>query len=157
MAGIGSRTEEQRFYALELKARQARTDKDVKPGEKLFAPLYGAFSDYGQSLRRPIIWIAGIWIAFALVYGSLSLSLPAPALFAAPALERAAGPLVYSAEMTLAPIANPNRHHPWAQDLAERQDWRSPAFAATRLLHRVLALPLLFLFLLTLRRRFQIS
>ncbi len=67
------------------------------------------------------------------------------------------GPAAFSAEMTLAPIANPIRHHPWAQRLSQHEAGGSAWFAWMRLLHRALSVPLLFLLALTLRRRFQLA
>ncbi len=190
-AGIGARTEEQRFFALELKARQARTDSDVRVWEKRFAALYGAMSDYGQSLTRPFWWLVRLSAVMAAVYIALNLTAPTPA-GAEPApwpvassQDRLAtrhtravlarqtgyiasrvfqpGPIVYSIEITAIPLIDPNRHHPWARALSgEGASEEAPGlhpylFALARLVHRILALPLVFLFLLTLRRRFQIS
>tara|TARA_R110002126_G_scaffold119280_1_gene260083 strand:- start:50 stop:2170 length:2121 start_codon:yes stop_codon:yes gene_type:complete len=190
-AGIGARTEEQRFFALELKARQSRTDSDVRVWEKRFAALYGAMSDYGQSLTRPFWWLVRLSAVMAVVYIALNLTAPTPA-GAEPAAwpvassqDRLAtrhtravlaqqagyiasrvfklGPLVYSIEITAIPLIDPTRHHPWARALSgEGASEAAPGlhpylFALARLIHRILALPLVFLFLLTLRRRFQIS
>lgn len=67
------------------------------------------------------------------------------------------GPFLFAAELTVAPVANPIRHHEWAQSLVERGDGWSTLFGFARWLHRVLALPLIFLFALALRRRFQLG
>lgn len=68
-----------------------------------------------------------------------------------------AGPIVFSAEITFAPVADPTRHHDWAQDLKAAGPGWSAAFSFLRLFHRILALPLIFLFALALRRRFQLG
>jgi hypothetical protein len=185
----GSHLDEQRFFALELRARQARdpaTDKDVKRWEIRAAQAYGALADYGASLMRPLGWLGGVCVVFAVLYGALAIKadvLDYP--FGCEAASRAAqvemsslavtapppacggswtdlvGPAVFSLEITFAPIANPIRHHPWARELAgetpEVKAWAPPVFALLRLVHRILAVPLLFLLALALRRRFQMG
>ncbi|WP_138513225.1 pentapeptide repeat-containing protein [Maricaulis alexandrii] len=197
MEHIGARNEEQRFFALELKARRARRlpdpsetnqtrDHDVKAWEAFFAGLYGAISDYGQSLTRIFGWLGGLWVVMAGVYLCLALTVPRPAPTPpeagrprlVSALNEAApppptrwqqymtdnrtaaftGPLLYSLEMTLVPVVNPGGHHPWTDALEAPGAGRHPYwFALVRMVHRLLSIPLLFLFLLTLRRRFQID
>ncbi|WP_291843998.1 pentapeptide repeat-containing protein [Maricaulis sp.] len=199
MARIGASSEEQRFFALELKARQARrrsktssddaSDQDVTAWEAFFAGLYGAVTDYGQSLTRVLGWMGGVWAVSAAAYLILAVTAP-PLPPVAPASEAGyhtprligpgddetvserrwttywrmegptglLGPALYALEMTVVPVVNPGGHHPWTQRL-EGPDAGGHAywFALVRLVHRLLALPLAFLFLLTLRRRFQIS
>ncbi|OLF72231.1 hypothetical protein AWH62_10325 [Maricaulis sp. W15] len=197
-AKIGASTEEQRFFALELKARQARRltrrgpgksrDTDVTAWEAVFARLYGAVTDYGQSLTRVLGWMGVVWLASAASDLALAVTappLPAPqapvALHQTPRLIGAQevasppddrwtaywhqegrtgllGPALDGLEMTVVPVVNPGGHHPWTRrlegpDAGGHVYW----FALVRLIHRLLALPLAFLFLLTLRRRFQIS
>ncbi|RKQ95308.1 pentapeptide repeat-containing protein [Maricaulis maris] len=197
-AKIGASAEEQRFFALELKARQARRltgrsddegrDTDVTAWEAVFARLYGAVTDYGQSLTRVLGWMGVVWLASAASYLALAVTappLPAPqtpvALHQTPRLIGAQedasptddrwtaywrqegrtgllGPALYGLEMTVVPVVNPGGHHPWTRRLeGPNADGHAYWFALVRLIHRLLALPLAFLFLLTLRRRFQIS
>ena len=74
MRGIGAHIEEQRFFALELRARKARTDDDIKRWEKLAADAYGKLADYGQSALRPLLWLGASIIVFASAYNSLAYS-----------------------------------------------------------------------------------
>lgn len=188
----GSHLEEQKFFELELRARQARdpkTDKDVKRWEVWGAALYGAFAEYGSSIARPVLWLLGVWLVAAVCYGALAHQAGvyeterAPSAFVADEATTAfgqdgpgrfdgvrrtfasmkdqyggrAGPVVFAAEITLAPVANPIRQHDWAQRLEAKGDGWSAAFSALRLIHRLFAIPLLFLFALALRRRFQLG
>jgi hypothetical protein len=54
------------FHALELRCHAARTNARVL--DRLGARLYGWFSDYGQSMARPIGWLAVCWFAVASIY-----------------------------------------------------------------------------------------
>ncbi len=192
MRDIGSHIEEQRFFALELKARQMRTD--VKRWELWAAAAYGGLADYGRSAVRPLYWLTGVLAVFAVAYSVLALSAgvvtapgadaparsalihvvdrPHPAAaFARGVAEthigrkirileqgrRLSGPIIFAAEITVVPVANPVSYHDWARRLNERDGGWSTAFSALRLLNRILAVPLLFLFALALRRRFQIG
>ena len=203
MGGIGSHIEEQRFFALELIARQQR--KDVNIWERRVAADYGLIADYGRSFVRPLMALAVVCVVMSGLYAGLAgfggaLSPPAsvmasaqtpittvqrydappytrPSVWARTADERSwvqdqflrhqarklavlsqvSGPLVFAAEITLAPVANPVRHHGWALRLNEKGGAWSAAFSALRLIHRMLALPLIFLFALSLRRRFQLG
>lgn len=196
MSGMGAHIEEQRFFACELRARQARrpeTDTDIKFGEPSVAALYGLIADYGRSFVRPLWGLLAVWMLTSLLYvgllqgvheptaNSISLTRP-PGLnepYEVPSLSdrfkehldserqrwrakayvfsQIAGPMVFAAEITLAPVANPIRHHPWAMAVNEAGPGWSAAFSLLRLIHRILALPLIFLFALALRRRFQLG
>jgi hypothetical protein len=193
MRQIGSHIEEQRFFALELKARQKRDD--VAVWERWAAAAYGGLADYGRSAVRPLYWLAGVWAAFAVSYTLLASGagvLPEMAQWPAPepeheqgwvvdpphpltgvwthrdalarqsgatlgsAFTRYSGPVVFAFEITVVPVANPVRNHTWSEALNDR-DGYSTAFSLLRLLNRMMAVPLLFLFALSLRRRFQIG
>ena len=62
------RTNEGAFFQLEIKARRRRRKPGVPFWERLMSDLYGATSQYGNSVVRPIYWIAGGWLAFSLLY-----------------------------------------------------------------------------------------
>ncbi|MGB8602872.1 MAG: hypothetical protein WCD42_11825, partial [Rhizomicrobium sp.] len=53
--GHEARTAEHFFYKLELKARMRRSD--IRWTEKFAAGAYGLFSDYGESIGRPLAWL----------------------------------------------------------------------------------------------------
>ncbi|WP_084419588.1 pentapeptide repeat-containing protein [Henriciella litoralis] len=62
------RSQEARFFKLELKARRKRRDEHVLMWERIFSDVYGAISDFGTSIIRPVIWIAGSVLTFAILY-----------------------------------------------------------------------------------------
>ena len=196
MGGMGAHIEEQRFFACELRARQARrpeTDPDIKFGEPSVAALYGLIADYGRSFIRPLWGLLAVWMLTSVLYAGLlqgvhepqanSISLTRPPGLNEPyevpsssnrlkehldserqrwrakayVFHQIVGPMVFAAEITLAPVANPIRHHPWAMALNEAGPVWAAAFSLLRLIHRILAIPLLFLFALALRRRFQLG
>ena len=93
MEDTRDRNMEAHFFQLELKARRQRTGremhwfeamfaKDLRDSaiawwEPLFSDAYGALSAYGTSIMRPIVWIVGLMLCFASVYfmlGSLHFS-----------------------------------------------------------------------------------
>ncbi len=160
----GSHLDEQRFFALELRARQARdpaSDKDVKRWEIWAAWAYGAFADYGASILQPLRVLAAVWLIAFVAYGGLGLKsgtlVPEGEPPASWTVIDLAGPLVFAAEISVAPVADPVRRHDWAQRLEDAGDGWSAAFSLARLIHRICAIPLLFLFALALRRRFQLG
>ena len=94
MEDTRDRNMEGHFFQLELKARRQRTGERMNwfqamlAGEKrssqvawwepLFSDLYGGLSDYGTSIMRPIVWIVYLMLGFAVVYfllGSVHVSL----------------------------------------------------------------------------------
>ena len=52
------RIEEGRFFRLELLARRNRRDAAVPRWERWASWLYEVSSDYGNSIARPLVWIA---------------------------------------------------------------------------------------------------
>jgi uncharacterized protein YjbI with pentapeptide repeats len=68
MNQIGAAREERRFLALELRARRARLDQEVRPLESLLSILYDLTSDYGESIVRPLAWTAVVTLAAAGAY-----------------------------------------------------------------------------------------
>jgi hypothetical protein len=189
MRGIGSHIEEQRFFALELRARQKRDD--VAAWERWAAAAYGGLADYGRSAVRPLAWLAGVWAGFTLIYAAMAgwagVLPPLPAQPAAsysyvidrppPAVEfgatliahqvntkietaqrarQMAGPAIFALELTAVPVASPVSNHVWSAELNRRPGW-STAFSFVRLINRIVSVPLIFLFALSLRRRFQLG
>lgn len=65
-AEVGSIEYEGRFHALELKAHRARTDTQIPA--RLASWFYEKFSDYGRSISRPLVWLAWFWGLFTIVY-----------------------------------------------------------------------------------------
>jgi hypothetical protein len=65
-AEIGSIEYEGMFHALELRAHRARTD--ANPTARLASWLYDVTSNYGRSMGRPFLVLLGAWVAFATGY-----------------------------------------------------------------------------------------
>jgi hypothetical protein len=161
-AEIGSIEYEGRFHALELKAHRARTDTQFLA--RVASWLYEILSDYGRSMGRPIAWLAGFWVAFALVYRWV---------FVPPYRVDAAG----LAAGTCQTIANPpawsdaivTAAHQFLPSLfgmssaANRPEWlrcaeasRPLAFLLASGIQIIVFLVCISLFLIALRRRFQL-
>ena len=58
--------EEALFYSLEQ--RSLRANGDTPTSVKVVSWLYEHTADYGRSFLRPLVWLGGIFVAFALVY-----------------------------------------------------------------------------------------
>jgi hypothetical protein len=145
-------------------AREAEAGrKEVTAIEKGFSYLYGLTSGYGDSLLAPIGALAGLWVSFALIYGSLAgvfLETPAPACLAGVEGTTAVCPtlqtlLVFSGRHTFLPVVMTD------QDQAK---WWFDATRAAPLIpflvefvHRLASAVLIFLLALAVRRRFQIN
>lgn len=72
-----NRSEEARFFKLELKARRHRRDSAVPIWERLASDFYELTSDFGNSIFRPLLWIIlGLIPTFAVMY-AFAASLPA--------------------------------------------------------------------------------
>lgn len=69
MALQSDKAREQMFYRFELIAR--RKQKATPLTERLFSWLYGATSNYGASIGRPIVSLVALVVAFAGVYWGL--------------------------------------------------------------------------------------
>ncbi|MEM5517906.1 pentapeptide repeat-containing protein [Henriciella sp. AS95] len=62
------RGQEAHFFKLELKARRNRRDRHVPWWERQASDVYGAISDFGTSIFRPLVWLTGSVFAFAIAY-----------------------------------------------------------------------------------------
>ena len=155
-----ARLAEGRFFRLELLARRGRTNrKEVPLWESAFSRAYGALADYGNSIVRPLAWLAGIFVAFAALYwvwqaGGATWAPPTQWLRPDPDFIQA---LRLSGSRML-PFGALGGTEPWpfrdslldggAQGVAVR-------FVATA--QSLIATILTFLFALAVRRRFQIT
>jgi uncharacterized protein YjbI with pentapeptide repeats len=72
MEQVRNRSEEGRFFKLELLARRERRERDVPLWERGMSDLYGLLADYGGSVVRPLGFILGLWVVFAFVYWELA-------------------------------------------------------------------------------------
>jgi hypothetical protein len=158
------RTAEQTFYRYELTCR--RRQKTTAMSERAVSWLYDRFSNYGTSTTRPLGIILGVWLAFAILYWLMALSLPRSPIAGltfrpfAPIHSTVFDTLRLSAHVIFAPFAiwNGNFGVSAFDDALLKAD---PAIAlGVRLvatLESILAAVLLFLSVLAVRRRFQIN
>ncbi len=65
------RVEEGKFFSLEIKTRRRRRRPNVPYWERLMSDIYGGTSDYGNSVVRPVGWILGSIFLFGLIYLAL--------------------------------------------------------------------------------------
>jgi hypothetical protein len=155
---------EQRFYRLELRARRRQLGTPL--AEKIFSALYAAASNYGASIGRPVILIFGMVVALAVSFYALDAALH-PNEVARDPIAAASQALDFSWSNVFKPFIP----LPTQGDL----DIQNPL--AFRLLHgglatnyvigfivrvvatlqAIIALVLVFLLALAVRRRFQIS
>jgi hypothetical protein len=63
-----NRGQEARFFKLELRARRMRRDRFVPWWERWISDGYRLTSDFGTSIRRPLGWFVGAIFVFALLY-----------------------------------------------------------------------------------------
>jgi hypothetical protein len=68
MENIRNRVEEAHFYRLELQARRMRRDAGVPRWERWTSYAFEWVSDFGLSLTRPLWWLGGLTLGFALLY-----------------------------------------------------------------------------------------
>ncbi len=182
MAKQGDKSREQLLYKFELLARRAQHST---PGwEKVASYAYETLSDYGGSVFRPILWLKGVFVVFALVFWTFLFSLAPSAAHPhiPPPLHDATGhapkecaanaltlPIKsVSDQLTLAAELSASRIFPFGpfDDVPKRLilaydcdgfSGRSLVFRLLATLESFLALTLAFLSGLSVRRRFQIN
>lgn len=69
MGDVRSKKEEADFYAYEMESNLKQYDTHLFV--KLFTYFYCAFSDYGRSFMRPLVWLLLITIFFSMIYSVL--------------------------------------------------------------------------------------
>jgi|GEM_PF-3072666 len=72
MEDTRSRLSESRFFKLELRARRGRRDHEVPAWERFASRLYGLTADYGDSISRPVLFLAGLAVAASVIYWLLA-------------------------------------------------------------------------------------
>jgi len=157
-----ARLAESDFFKLELKARRKRRDRDV--WEKAFSDLYGAMSDYGASAFRPMIWLAGALVVFAVLYwmgvwAGQGFRLTPPADFrpGQPWIDTGVWEaLRYSASRMLPFGALSEDDWPWRARLLS-DSWGGGTARVLATVQSLLAAVLTFQIALAVRRRFQIT
>ena len=68
MANAGNVRAERQFHLRELRCRRRRMDSEVGLSEKVVSWLYDTVSDYGESIRKPALWLAGMPLVFAGIF-----------------------------------------------------------------------------------------
>lgn len=159
---------EQRYYRFQLQARHAR--KDTHWSERFFGRLYGLASDYGGSLGRPLMLLAGLAVVSGLFYWlwAAGLDLGVKADVAAMRTRQSGLGLHDLFEAFSYAAARSLLANIWLAPQTDPQSW-SAVFLnghgavwgfAVRLasaLQSILSGVLIFLFALAVRRRFQIG
>ncbi|GER08351.1 hypothetical protein GCM10007972_24880 [Iodidimonas muriae] len=64
MEKIADQSREHRYFRYELIARRHRTG--ISWAEKVASQIYGALSDYGHSIGRPLLWLGGLFLLMIL-------------------------------------------------------------------------------------------
>lgn len=72
MEDTRSRLSESRFFKLELRARRGRRDHEVPAWERFASRVYGLIADYGDSISRPVLFLAGLAVAASAIYWLLA-------------------------------------------------------------------------------------
>ncbi len=143
---------EQRYYRFQLIAR--RKQSGVPWTEKLFSILYGWTANYGASIGAPFFWIVIVVSAFACLYW-LAETPGAPALLGADHLSRA---VTFSFSRVLPFGAFEDVSKDWLAHY-EAVNGRLAALGLRVLasVQSVIAVALVFVFGLSIRRKFQIG
>jgi hypothetical protein len=112
--------------------------------------LFGLFSEYGYSIKRPLWWLFGLWaFGFAAFWGYLaSCCVPKPLA----SMEAPMGAAFGLSLSNLFPVFGFGRRF----ELNEISEAMPPALQAYAGFQTVAALPLIFLFGLALRQRFRL-
>jgi hypothetical protein len=165
MGAAADRTREQMLYRFELRARRAQRDT---PGwEKILSDLYGALSGYGSSLLRPFIAAALLHLSFGAVFFALALGLdrfvqPNPVVGRA-IVDDAWNALTFSWTNIFQPFSALGADAQSPDESWTRQllfEFPSGFGFAVRMLatfESLIAIVLVFLFALAVRRRFQMD
>jgi len=161
-AAIRSVEYEGLFHALELRAHRARTD--TNPTARAASWLYAELSDYGRSMGRPLYGLALLWFVFAHFYlwtGRPPFGADAAGLEAGACRAAGSGPDWIAALIAAARQFVPSFFG--VSSAANKPLWLRCAEAeyplsyfAVGTLETVLFIALIALFLIALRRRFQL-
>jgi hypothetical protein len=151
MGGARNEVMEQRHYRFQLIAR--REQAGVPRGEKLVSHLFGFASDYGMSLWRPAVGLVAVLVLFSLVYAGFWIATGGFAW----------NDMLRSLEMAASRIfpfgAFDDVSKCWFIGLIERGVTTGTLIFARSLasLQSLIALLLIFLFGLAIRRRFKVG
>jgi uncharacterized protein YjbI with pentapeptide repeats len=160
-----SKTEEARFFRLELVARRRRFNRRmVSRSEIFFSYLYSFFSNYGESLLRPLFGLALNVVVSTLFLFWISVSTSIPTSWqtrivssTSLAAKNAFQPFsIWSAaEGDASALPAPlRREEAFVHEMLTRALWPTRLIATAE---SIFAIAMIFLLLLALRRRFQIT
>jgi len=165
MKASGGTRFERKFHVLELRCRRRRKDHEVGQSERVFSLLYDVFAEYGESIRKPLIWLFILPVVFAILYWLIGFDLDLFSIW--PAFD-------FSMQQVFRPffVWNPEyvinlpnqKNHAWAAEQLFKVYNPHLDFWGWAILIRVLAtlqsigiLTLSFLLALSIKRRFQVS
>jgi hypothetical protein len=154
MAAQGDIDREHRFYRYELKARAQRPSEPI--AAKIAACIYGRVSDYGASIGRPIVILGLSLVTFAAIYFCLGwkLGIHVEGSSVSQALS-------LSLNNTFRPLSTLSvkdfQDGTLGHGLLTHGDWTRNLVHGIQILQSLIAVAILFLFGLALRRRFRIS
>lgn len=148
MEKASNKSREQMLFRFELLARRAQ--RGLPWGEALFSDLYGAASDYGASMVRPLGGLLLLIVAFVLIYwgwGELQPDTKAPGFW--DALRFSVG--------RVAPFGPWGEGEAWLTFMDNRASYVGVCVRLIATFQTGVAIVLAFLFALAVRRRFQLS
>lgn len=155
MADIGSRTDEQKFFAFEIQSRIQRRDDEVQAAERWFARLYGVVAGYGRNIWAPLVWLLVLSLMFTGLIAGLSIwaGKGAPVMNLLTYFAKSIPPSFMVREQSIIGTGSVE-YQEWLHSVLARHDL---IFSSVATVHQLLNLILWFLFALALRRRFQIT
>lgn len=165
MKDAGSSRFEKKFHIYELRARRARSDSEVGFAERTFSYAYDIFSQYGESISRPLAWLLIIPFIFALIYLAIGLRFGLSDAWAATefSLQQIFRPFFIWGQPVAVDVSKPeydNWQYKYLLD-ADGSDWdpwgRSVFIKMIAVSESILALTLSFLLALSIKRRFQVQ
>jgi hypothetical protein len=169
MAQAADSSRAQLLHQFELRARRRQTDISV--GERIFSTLYAWTSDYGGSFVRPLAWLVGVVAGFAAIFfgvgfgrghignqtGQIPVGDAALQAFDLAMLNVYRPLALYTMPVTAAPSDSKTADTLFNFLLRADETGTASLIRNLASLESILAIILVFLFGLALRRRFQVS
>jgi uncharacterized protein YjbI with pentapeptide repeats len=161
MEQLKATREEQRFFRLEMKAEHP----NLPWGKRWLSTLYSLFSDYGFSLWRPVVWLLSLSLVFGIAYGLLAntctsnadCTQAAEAAKVASSDERTSAIIKYTLA-SVAPVPGLDKMQTELRaPLFGHHGWVPIAALTLEILHKIVALLMVFLFALALRNLFKMK
>lgn len=163
MKAAGNSRGEKRFHILELRARRRRKDSEVGASERLMSILYDISTEYGESIRKPLIYLIATPVAAWMIFFSLGWQFDFDSLASSLhfSLEQIFRPLfIWSPEY----VEKTAENNDWIADRlfwtklsATEASWRELAIKLLSTAETILAVTLAFLLGASVKRRFQVQ